>query len=69
MFIGIVSINKDFVEKVNIEADTCDEAQSILAQYVFTNYNQEVPSGGYYYDGIVIDPSQLKTIKAEPIAC
>jgi hypothetical protein len=62
MYIGIITFQKDTVETVKIEANTVDEASAILAEYIFTNYNRQVPMGGQYYVGVVIDPSNLRTI-------
>jgi hypothetical protein len=62
MFIGIVSMNKDVVEEVNIDAINVKQASNILAEYVYTTYNREVPQGGLYYTGVVIDTTPLKTI-------
>jgi hypothetical protein len=71
MFIGIVSINKDFVEQVQIDAQTDDEAQTVMASYVYNSYNKQVPIGGYFYNGVVINTKNLKTITAtkELAAC
>jgi hypothetical protein len=62
MYIGIITFVKDTVEAVNIEAHSADEASSILATYVYNNYNKQVPMGGQYYVGVIIDPSILSTI-------
>lgn len=61
-FIGIINMKKDIVETVNIEAETFDEATDYLSHYVYTTYNKQVPAGGHYYDGVVIDSMTSKTI-------
>jgi hypothetical protein len=68
MFIGVVCMLKDFVETVNIDAQNADEASRILAEYVYTNYNSEVPKDGYYYNGVLIDASIAKTIGKSKVA-
>ena len=62
MFVGVISLLKDPVETVRIEAHDADMATAILADYVYRNYNSQIPPGGYYYDGVVIDTSKLSTI-------
>lgn len=70
MFIGIVTMKKDFVETVQINANNDDEATKILANYVYTKYNQDIPMGGIYYTGVVISTKGLETIgNKEPQAC
>jgi hypothetical protein len=62
MFVGVITFQKDTVESVSIQANTADEASSILAEYVYNNYNKQIPLGGLYYVGVIIDISNLRTI-------
>jgi hypothetical protein len=61
MFIGIVSLNDHIVEKVNVDVENEDVATSTMAAYVYHNYNKNL-SSHLYYQGVVIDTENLKTI-------
>ncbi len=67
MYIGVISMLKNHVEEVVIEAENVEEAQDKLASYVYHNYNKKVPIDGYLYSGVVIDTSVLKTIGEDPL--
>lgn len=63
MYIGNIYFKKDLVENVLIEgAEDVDDAIRILADYVYHTYNKTLVDTNYFYNGIVIDTSNLKTI-------
>lgn len=64
MYVGIVTYKKDIVEVVKVDARDSDEATSILAEYVYTNYNKDLKNVDEYFKGEVIDITKLKNISA-----
>ena len=64
MYVGIVTYKKDIVEVVNVDARDSDEATSILAEYVYNNYNKDLRDVEHYFKGEVIDTTKLKNISA-----
>ena len=68
MYIGIVSFNKDIVDRLIINAYTEKEATEILAKHVYENYNKGLPiDGHHYFDGIVINTVGLASIGREDL--
>lgn len=64
MYVGIVTYKKDIVEVVKVDANDSDEATSILAEYVYTKYNNDLKNVYEYFKGEVIDTTKLKNISA-----